>query len=123
MGFWARRRDGSKYGNKPKRCAQGVMHQSTLEADQCNVLHALANAGMLSDLKAHPQPQYKLDVNGVHICDYRPDFEFMWAETGELRTIDTKGVFTDASRIKCALFRALYGREVEIVRRPWRVGG
>ena len=123
MGVWARRRDGSKYGNKPKRCARGIMHQSTLEADQCDVLHALVNAGIVADLQAHPQPRYKLDVNGVHVCDMMPDFEFTWVETGERRIIDTKGVYTAESRIKHALFKAIYGREVEIVRRPWRVGG
>lgn len=118
MGIW-RRRTGTKFGNAPKRCKQQITHHSTLEANQCDVLHALQDAGIVSDLQAHPQKRYTLDVNGVHVCDIIPDFEFVWVETGQLRTIDTKGLMTDASRIKCRLFEALYGREIEIVRRPW----
>lgn len=113
-----RNRD-SKWGNKPNRCSEGIMHQSTLEAGQCSVLHALQSAGLVSELKAHPQPRYRLTVNDVHICDVMPDFEFVWTETGALRTLDAKGVMTDTARIKYRLFEALYGREIELVRRPW----
>jgi hypothetical protein len=113
------RRRFNKYGNAPKRCSEGIMHASTLEASQCSVLHALQNAGMVRDLKAHPQPRYRLTVNDVHICDVMPDFEFVWAETGALRTLDTKGFQNEVSKFKCRLFEALYGREIELVRRPW----
>lgn len=81
----------------------------------------MQNAGLIEDLAAHPQKRYRLDVNGHHICDVIPDFEFVWKESGELRTIDTKGIVTDSARIKYKLFEALYGREIEIVRRPWAV--
>jgi hypothetical protein len=114
-----RRYRETKYGNKPLRCAQGPMHQSSLEAQQCNVLHALQNAGIVRDLKAHPQVRYRLEVNGIHVCDVMPDFEFVWVEDGKLRTLDTKGFQSEVSKLKCRLFEALYGREIELVRRPW----
>lgn len=118
MGVW-RRRSGTKYGNRPKRCQQGAIHHSTLEADQCDVLHILEKSGKICGLVAHPQPRYDLKVNGEHVCTIIPDFEFTWTETGELVTQDTKGFQSEVSKFKCALFRALFGREIELVRRPW----
>jgi hypothetical protein len=92
------------------------MHQSKLEARRCDELSILATAGEISDLKAHPQPTYRLDVNGRHITNYRGDFEYLDRD-GNLVTEDTKGVRTDAYKIKAELFAALYGREIVEVRR------
>lgn len=108
-----------KYGNQPSRCARGQFHHSKGEAEQCNALHALEAAGQITELQAHPQRRHRLEVNGHHVCDVIPDFEFRWVNSGELVTLDFKGCQTAESRIKYKLFEALFGREVQLVRKPW----
>jgi hypothetical protein len=103
-------------GNTPIRCRQNVMHQSKLEARRCDELHILAAAGDITELKAHPQPIYRLDVNGRHVATYRGDFEYLDRD-GQLVTEDTKGFRTDTYKIKAELFAALFGREILETRR------
>lgn len=105
----------TKFGNTPMRCRSNILHHSKLEARRCDELAILQSAGEISRLQAHPQPQYSLDVNGVHICDVRPDFEYVDRD-GNLVTEDTKGVQTEISKLKFRLFEALHGRPVQIVR-------
>lgn len=111
----------SKFHNVPLRCMQGVMHQSSLEARRCNELHLLQRAGEIRDLEAHPQPRFKLDVNGVHVCDYLCDFRYHDNKRGCEIVEDTKGFYTEVSRLKVRLMLAIYGIEVEIVR-PRKAG-
>lgn len=108
----------TKYGNTPERCRDGRLHHSKLEARRCNELHLMAQANppLITELRAHPQPAYDLTVNGRKVTRYIADFEYR-DENGETVTEDTKGFKTDAYRIKAALFAALYGREVQEVRR------
>lgn len=106
----------SKYGSTPTRCRQGTMHQSKLESRRCDELHILQGGNEISDLKAHPQPRYRLEVNGTHICDVQPDFEYLDRD-GKLVTEDAKGVFTEVARIKYKLFEALFGRPIQLVRK------
>jgi len=112
---------GPKYGNKPNRCSQGVMHQSKLEARRCTELTLMEKGGLIRDLEAHPQPRLRLDVNGVHICDYWPDFKYL--EIGDGPGVaqevleDTKGVRTEVYKLKARLVKALFGLTVREVRR------
>lgn len=99
-----------KYRNRRTRCALGVTHHSMREANRCNELHLMQKAGLISDLEAHPQPSYSLVVNGHKVCKYVPDFRYV--ENGALIVEDTKGVRTDAYRIKARLLRAVEGIEV-----------
>jgi hypothetical protein len=92
------------------------MHQSKLEATRCTELHLLQTGGLVSELQAHPQPVYRLDVNGVHITTYRPDFIYV-DESGEKRVEDTKGIVTREYTIKQRLMLACHGIEVELVRK------
>ena len=103
------------YGNTPTECRQGKLHQSKLEARRCDELHVLELAGEISGLKAHPQPVYRLEVNGRLIASYIGDFEYL--DRGNRITEDTKGVRTYVFRLKAELFAALYGREIVEVRR------
>ena len=107
---------GSKYGNIPTRCAQGVMHQSKLETKRCNELHVMQAGGLIQGLKAHPQEVYRLDVNGVHIAKYLADFVY-YDENGKEVIEDTKGRATEVYRLKARLVKALFGLEIREIRR------
>jgi hypothetical protein len=110
-------RKRTKYGAKAKRCREGVMHQSTLEARRCSELHLMQKGGLISDLEAHPQPRYRLDVEGVHICDYLADFRYLDTETGEEVVEDVKGWRTEVYKLKKRLMLACFGIEIREVTR------
>jgi len=104
-----------KFGNVPRRCRQGTMHQSTLEAHRCDELHILEKAGMISDLQAHPQPSIRLDVNNEHVCTITPDF-FYLDENGAEVYEDTKGHRTEIWLLKRKLLWSLKRIEIREVR-------
>jgi Protein of unknown function (DUF1064) len=112
---WVKRGAVSKYGNKPRRCPAGHFHQSGMEASRCSELHALQAAGLISDLEQ--QPRFRLDVNGVHVCEYRGDFKYTDCETGQSVTEDVKGFATDVYKIKRRLVLAIHGVDIQEVRK------
>lgn len=103
----------SKMGNHPTKCAAGVRHMSKLEAQHCDMLHALQEAGEIRELEAHPQPRVRLEANGHHITTYVPDFKYVDCKSGETVYADAKGYRTEVYKIKAALMLALLGIEVE----------
>jgi hypothetical protein len=106
---WPRRR--GKFNNVPKRCRQGKTHHSTLEAAWCDALHMREAAGDIKKLVAHPQPRYHLDIDGVHICTYIPDFA--WEELDGTEVVaDAKGIVTTEYKLKARLMLAIHGIEV-----------
>ena len=105
-----------KYRNTLTECRVGIVHHSKLEAGRCNELHILKATGQISQLRAHPQPSYRLEVNGHLICKVRPDFEYVNRD-GVLITEDAKGMMTGVAKLKYALFEAIYGRPIHLVRR------
>ena len=115
----------SKYHSRPLRCQAGVMHQSTLEARRCDELHLMQKGGLIRNLRAHPQIVYRLDVNGVHVCNFLADFVYFDNERGCEIVEDTKGTLTAECRLKLKLMAAVHGVDVELVRhagksRGWR---
>lgn len=104
----------TKFGNTPTRCAKGQLHQSKAESRRCDQLHVLQDGGLISNLKAHPQPVYRLEVNGTLVCTYRGDFEY--EEYGATITEDVKGARTEVYKLKERLFAAIYGREIRETR-------
>ena len=115
----------SKFGNRPLRCRENVMHQSTSEARRCDELHLLQTGRLIRDLRAHPQVVYRLDVNGQHVCNYLADFVYFDTERGCEVVEDVKGFQTEISKLKLKLMEACHGINVELVRhagksRGWR---
>ena len=114
----------SKFNNRPLRCRQNVMHQSTGEARRCDELHLMQQGGLIRDLEAHPQVRFRLDVDGHHICDYLADFVYYDNERKERVVEDVKGFQTEISKFKLKLMAAIHGVNVELVRnskaRGWR---
>ena len=106
----------SKLNNRPLRCRQNVMHQSTGEARRCDELSLMQEGGLIRDLKAHPQVRFRLDVQGQHICDYLADFVYLDNERNAEVVEDYKGHQTEVSKFKLKLMAAVHGVNVELVR-------
>lgn len=99
-----------KFRNVPTEI-DGIKFASKREAVRYSQLKLLQRAGQISELKL--QPRYPLAVNGLHVCTYVGDFDYL--EGARLVTEDAKGVKTPEFIIKAKLFHALYGREVQLV--------
>ena len=58
------------------------------------------------------QVRFKLDINGVHICDYIADEVYF---QGERRVVcDVKGVETPEFKLKRKLMKAIFNIDVEL---------
>ena len=110
------RRSGPKFNNRPNRCRDGKMHQSTAEARRCDELSLMEAGGLIRDLRAHPQVRFRLDVDGHHICDYLADFVYFDKERNCEVVEDVKGHQTEVSKFKLRLMEAVHGVNVELVR-------
>jgi hypothetical protein len=95
----------SKYGNV-KTASKGVLLDSKLEADRYDELFLLQLAGEITDLRR--QVWVSLPVNGMLICRWRVDFQYLDNRDGKLVWEDPKGKQTEPSRIKIRLARALF---------------
>lgn len=103
----------TKYRNTPV-VVDGVRFASKLEARRWQELQLLARAGEIHDLRR--QARHRLEVAGHHVCDYVSDADYV-TRSGTPVTEDCKGgPLTAAFRVKARLFRALRGREIQIVR-------
>jgi hypothetical protein len=104
----------SKFGNK-KCTYQGLKFDSKLELERWLFLKKCEAEGKIAELSR--QEKFKLEVNGVKICDYIADFTYTSMLDGTLIFEDAKGVLTDVFRIKAKLFKAIYGYEIKIVKK------
>jgi len=100
-----------KYRAVKAQCQTGHTHDSKREAIRCNELHALQDAGKISDLTIHPQ--YWFVINGRQLkhpngrrVGYKSDFEYV--ENGFKITEDVKGVIVRDWPLRRAVFIALF---------------
>ena len=102
MTYWR----GNKYRNVQKTI-DGRTYHSTLEANYAQYLELLKRGKEIQDWK--PQPVFRLDVNGHHICKIIPDF-LVITKHGAEEIHETKcwATQTPEFRIKKKLFEALY---------------
>jgi hypothetical protein len=103
MGKMSRQR--SKYRNVPT-VVDGVRFASKAEAKRDAELQLLAKAGQIFALRR--QPRYPLVVNGVKVCTYVADWEYVEKGTPGAIVEDRKGALTPAFKIKWALAKALH---------------
>lgn len=115
LGFYRGRH--SKFNAIPDRCREGVMHHSKLETKRCNELHLMQTGGLIRDLEAHPQPRFDFVVNEIRICSYSADFRYYDLQLDREVVEDTKGHATEVYKLKKKLMLAVFGIEVEEVRR------
>lgn len=103
-----------KYRNVPTDVG-GFSFPSKREANRYGELVLLERAGHIRELTL--QPRYALAVNGLKIATYVGDFQYYRLDDeGVSRPIteDIKGVLTPVFKLKAKLFRAIYGREIEL---------
>lgn len=99
----------NKYGNKPSNG-----YASKKEERRALELRVLASQGIIRDLRE--QVTYNFTINGVKICAYRCDFQYVAGD--KLVVEDVKSPATaalDVFRIKRKPMKALYGIDVRIV--------
>jgi len=98
-----------KYRNVPV-VVDGVRFASKAEAKRDAELQLLARGGKIFALRR--QPRYPLVVNGVKVCTYVGDWEYVEKPNpgGPTATIceDHKGALTKEFKIKWALAKALH---------------
>jgi hypothetical protein len=84
------------------------------------LLMSRASVGGATDLECHPR--YRIEVNGMHVCDYVADFAWTDVRTGRRVVEDVKPrgkngapVLDELARLKISLMRAALGIDVVIV--------
>jgi hypothetical protein len=102
----------NKFGAKSYRDEDGRFHASKAEGRRWQELKLMHRTGRITNL-VH-QPEFALSVNGVPICRYRADAEYIDAD-GQRVIEDTKGVVTPLFRIKRALMSAVLGLHITVV--------
>lgn len=100
----------NKY-NARKCVIAGETFDSMGEGKRYQVLKLLERAGRIRNLMLKP-PALKLAVNGVKVCEYRPDFSYTDG-TGAVIYEDFKGVETAVFKLKKKLAKSL-GYEIKI---------
>lgn len=90
------------------------------ESQRWLVLKAREDAGEITDLKR--QTTYRLTVNGMKVCDYRPDFEYDYLLEDRLTHVvedfKSPASVTPTFRIKMKLMKAVHGIDVKVVMTP-----
>ena len=94
-----------KYGRIKKEC-QGIVFDSTLEADAWPILKLWESCGEITKLERQPEfilgPKIVIDGKTVRAIKYVADFIFQRA--GRTVVVDCKGFPTAAFKIKAKLF-------------------
>lgn len=106
----------AKFGNI-KTVIDGMTFDSKGESQRYLVLKARQEAGEISDLQR--QTSYRITINGVKVCDYRPDFEYVLEDrTHIVEDFKSPATITPTFRIKVKLMKAVHGVDVKIVTKP-----
>lgn len=95
----------NKYKNKPTYVNK-IRFASKAEAARFVQLKLLEKNKTISKLRL--QPRYPLFVNGVLICTYIADFEFVVRGVDAIIVEDVKGKEIQPFPIKAKLFKVLY---------------
>lgn len=111
------KRNVGKYRNQRIKI-DGVTYDSKKEVKAMADLSWRQHLGEITDLKYHQR--YRLEVRGVHVCDYEADFTFReHVPPVRFRVVDCKGYKRGAAwvmfQIKRKLMLACHGIEVEVI--------
>jgi len=103
----------SKFNNT-KVEADGLTFDSKKEYGRYIDLKAQEKLGYITDVKHHVV--FKMDYNGIHICNYEADFTYI--KKGELVVEDVKSTITASLptyRLKKKMMKAFHGIEIKEV--------
>lgn len=96
---------GNKFHAKGQRI-NGDWFASKAEYARYKDLKLMEKARLLRDLER--QVSYRLDVSGVHVCNYIADFRYTDVQTGLQVVEDAKGVRTPEYKLKAKLMLAIH---------------
>lgn len=99
----------SKY-NAKKVHADGYTFDSIQEYYRYQDLCLMEKAGAISNLVVHPK--YTLKVNGIKICDYTPDYEYIENDKKVTEDVKSKATITYSYKLKKKLMKAIYGIDI-----------
>ena len=100
----------NKYRAQPVRDGDGYF-ASKKEHKHWQVLKLRERAKEISKLER--QVRFRLEANGIHICDYVADFVYF---EGQRRVVcDVKGFVTPEFKLKAKMMKALLNIDVETV--------
>lgn len=108
----------AKYSNK-KVEIDGVKFDSKAEAKRWGELQLQVRAGLICDLERQvryelaPSVKFPGDARAKPALTYWADFRYCIRETGQVIVEDTKGVATEAYRIKKHLMMSVHGIAVK----------
>lgn len=103
-----------KYGNKKVTVTTphfGVVTFDSTAEYKRYLHHATEMQHGSRDYTLERQVDYKLAVNGIHICVYRADFVLTYKD-GRKVVEDVKGVRTEAYKLKKSLMKAVHGIDI-----------
>lgn len=104
-------RKRNKYSAKKVVTDEGVF-DSKLEYKRWRQLKMLEQAGLISGLER--QVEYVLELNGVRLGKFTPDYRYTDTQTGRHVVEDAKGVLAREVGLKLRLMKALYGIDVQL---------
>lgn len=89
------------------------------EMSRYGFLVQMQKAGLITEMDR--QISFPLIVNGYQVCRYVADFVYTRSDKKEVIE-DFKGKETDVFKIKAALFKAIHGRTISVVKtiREWK---
>lgn len=105
--LWKNQRRPQKYNAVPVVTEEGRF-ASTREFQHWKISKLRERAGEIRNLER--QVAFRLEVNGVHICDYIADE--IYFEGGRRVVVDVKGYATPEFKLKAKLMKALHNVEV-----------
>ena len=103
------KRDRNGKYNAIRTTFDGINFDSKGECERYKQLKLLEEMGQIKNLQL--KVVHKLELNGVHICNYESDFEYD-DNTGKHIVEDYKGFRTKEFKIKSKLMLALNGVEI-----------
>ncbi len=83
----------------------GIRFDSMKEGKRYSELKLEERAGEISGLEV--KPKYRIEINGILICRYIPDFRYI--RNGTVVVEDVKGYKTDVYKLKKKMVEAAYG--------------
>ena len=98
----------NKYGAKKVKTLDGQVFDSQKEYRRCIELQLLERAGKISDLQRQVKYELIPKQKGERACTYVADFVYRDSD-GNIVVEDTKGVRTDAYKMKRKLMLHKYG--------------
>lgn len=107
----------NKFNNK-KGEIDNIAFDSQAEGNRYLVLKDRLQRGEIRDLEPHP-PAYRLEVNGVLVSRYTPDFRYVVSATHELVVEDVKSSPTKTRDyvMRRKLMLALHGIRIQEITR------